>query len=595
MDDLDQGYIKGGQGGPNRFRGINAAAPSVWGHVDGSPIGFVDFERGWDLSHPEFPVATLPQPLHNFASADETERSHGTSVLSVVLAKDNGSHAVGIAPGANFIGVVSPIRTADAQDDAEKGDVVGALLAASTHMKPGDVLLIEQQLKIVGAVNYPMEAVRPYLDAIRLLVASGVVVIEAGGNGGHNLDNPLPTVLGNVPTFSLNPKSPNNDFVDSGAVLVGSCRFVVDGLDPRGNGNSAGPHHSRESGSPRGVRVNCSAWGEEVEVVRTPTASDPKPVKSDFSGTSAAAAIVAGAALLVQALAVQKRGTPLTPLQLRHVLSDRSLGTPILDGNAVVASMPDLSKIAAQLESLPDIFVGDLAGDSGARDDPLRFDSHDIVVRAAPIDGVAEQIGAGSAVAETAPPSDPLNTSETNFVYLRVRNRGKAPADNAKLHLLWAEAGVMIPPNRWHFVAAADATDVPKRSGSKRTAPVAVAPRITWNASGATPAVPAVPARIALISVAAHDLDPAPLFALPGSASEVPTTFTPDERRAFFNAQLQLLRSNNVGIVNRHVVTSVVTDGGGNRAGDLAFRLYGASGIALPFDLELTTETPNVA
>jgi hypothetical protein len=45
--------------------------------------------------------------------------------------------------------------------------------------------------------------------------------------------------------------------------------------------------------------------------------------RSDFGGTSAAAAIIAGAALSVQGMAEQNLGHRLTPPQMRELLSDR--------------------------------------------------------------------------------------------------------------------------------------------------------------------------------------------------------------------------------------------------------------------------------
>src|SRR5262249_40750501 len=70
-----------------------------------------------------------------------------------------------------------------------------------------------------------------------------------------------------------------------------------------------------------GSRVDCFAWAENVMTYQA-TRPGEDLYSSDFGGTSAAAAIVAGAALLVEGAVETKTGHRLDPTQLRALLAD---------------------------------------------------------------------------------------------------------------------------------------------------------------------------------------------------------------------------------------------------------------------------------
>ena len=71
-----------------------------------------------------------------------------------------------------------------------------------------------------------------------------------------------------------------------------------------------------------GSRVNCYAWGEEVVTAGWgyfgPMAGANRTYTDRFDGTSAAAAIIAGAAILVQQMAGASGGPGLRPDQMRR-------------------------------------------------------------------------------------------------------------------------------------------------------------------------------------------------------------------------------------------------------------------------------------
>jgi len=125
----------------------------------------------------------------------------------------------------------------------------------------------------------PVELIDDIFETIRLASALGIIVVEAGGNGTQNLD----TVTNAAGHQVLNPASA--DFRDSGAIVVGA-------------GSSAAPH-TRLGFSSFGHRVNCYAWGENVETTDSDSGGATTLYQSAFNGTSSASPIITGAALAV--------------------------------------------------------------------------------------------------------------------------------------------------------------------------------------------------------------------------------------------------------------------------------------------------------
>ena len=137
----------------------------------------------------------------------------------------------------------------------------------------------------------PIEFDENVLAAIQLATGFGIVVVEAAGNGKLVLDD----------YASLNRTA--REFQESRATLVGAAsrRWM-----PRGTPTIAGcslPRPRVEFWS----RVDCYAYGENVATAGPPAPSNPagelgsgtgptNRYRKDFGGTSAAAAMVSGAA-----------------------------------------------------------------------------------------------------------------------------------------------------------------------------------------------------------------------------------------------------------------------------------------------------------
>jgi hypothetical protein len=304
-------------------QGIGARWAWLQPNSDGAGVGFVDLERAWNLTHDDIVAHAVPLPLYgdNEQGINGVTGDHGTGVLGIVVGEDNDVGIVGIAPHVQTVRVTSHY---DAASNTEL-NVAPAIAAAALVMNAGDVLLLEVQRG--GVTGRPTEVDDYDFDAIRLAVSQDIIVVEAAGNGGFDLDAIL--------------TKPD----DSGAILVGAAnstthdRWQINGLP---------------IASCFGARVNCYAWGE---LIVTAGGGDLDSGRGDknktytqvFNGTSGASAIVAGAALVLQGMyKAANSGTPLTPAEMRQALLVN--GTPqgqTVSGN--IGVMPDLKEAVLAL------------------------------------------------------------------------------------------------------------------------------------------------------------------------------------------------------------------------------------------------------
>jgi hypothetical protein len=117
-----------------------------------------------------------------------------------------------------------------------------------------------------------------------------------------------------------------------------------------GAGTSSNPHIKVEL-SNFGQRIDCFAWGENVYTASSGTTGvSTTGFTRNFSDTSAAAAIIAGAAASVQGMARARNAAQeaLDPPRLRALLRDQTLGTRAAE-SAQIGVMPNLRAIAERL------------------------------------------------------------------------------------------------------------------------------------------------------------------------------------------------------------------------------------------------------
>jgi len=320
-------------------------APAAWrrGHRGGG-VWFADVEGGWNAAHEDLPGDRIKH-VAGTPIRDPSWRAHGTAVLGEVVGRDNGKGVVGIAPDVErvFTASIGGISVANAID------------AAARQLRPGDVLLIELQGGGPRGRYLPMEYWDDNYDTIRAATKRGVIVIEAAGNGNEDLDHPE-----YARKFDRAKR-------DSGAIMVGAGAPPRDGFADR----------ERLDFSNYGSRVDVQGWGRKVATLdygdlqacdaeERSDASEPpgdaseqagcqaplgytdRHYTGEFSGTSSASPIVAGAAVIIEGIARQ-RGRVLAPAELRDLL--RRTGTPQA-GNTreSIGPRPDLARAIEALD-----------------------------------------------------------------------------------------------------------------------------------------------------------------------------------------------------------------------------------------------------
>ena len=249
--------------------------------------------------------------------------------MGVIGAPHNGFGVNGIAPNIRYMlasvcrphdaiwaGVIGTFSNEDAGGRVDGAIVAHAMLDAARDLRLGDVLLIEMhspgpdtgaecQSNCDQFEYVPMEYYQESFDVIRRLTARGIIVVEAAGNGGVDLDRP-------VFQGRFNPRVRH-----SGALLVAAARDDGEGNVPAGFSNTTD-------------RMDLYSWGGGVVTIGYGgSARDGPPFYGTerrrfytpgFSGTSSASAIVAGAVASLQGICRGSGRPPLTPPQMRDIL-----------------------------------------------------------------------------------------------------------------------------------------------------------------------------------------------------------------------------------------------------------------------------------
>ena len=481
-------------------------AEYAWGlGGDGTGQALVDLEWGWTFNHED--LAALGITL--ISGINNSYFFHGTGVLGEIAARDNTVGCVGIAPAVASVRCVSQWLSGGGYSTSQP------ILDAIAVMSFGDVLLLEAQTSLWGYVKVPVEIEPAVFDVIRLATALGIVVVQAGGNGGVDLD----TVVNPAGQQIFNRA--NADFQDSGAIIVGAA-------------SSAAPH-ARLNFSCFGSRIDCYGWGEDVDTLSSDATNTATNLyTTSFSGTSSASPIVTGAALTVQGLAESILTHRIGPWQLRTILSLPANGTPS-QNPAVdrIGVMPNLRAIIDGniLNVAPDVYLRDFVGDDGNPHVGAISASPDVILRQTAVADPQGSFGEGSGTENSATLGFEAEAGQDNFIYVRVRNRGGSNASNVTATVYWSPPSTLVTPDLWSLVDSTTIASVP--TGDLLT----VSDAIVWPSAG----IPAT-GHYCFVALIGHAQDPAP----------VPTDFLDwDKFRLFIRA------NNNVTWRNFNVVNNV--------------------------------------
>ena len=498
-------------------------AEFAWTQPGGTGTGqkIVDLERGAKLDHEDLAARNI-QTLHGINNAG-LDRRHGARVLGVVAAVDNLKGGIGIAYGLGEVAY-----TCQVINSALAVNRPNAVLAAIQHFtQPGEdpvgrVLLLEVQLNpfTVGGVTWswmPMETELADFVVIELATALGIVVVEPTGNGSNALDQ-FRDAAGNFVLSRIHPGGR-----DSGAIMVGgsTANYPYVRSTPGGG-----------QGTGFGSRVDCFAWAERVFTCDVNLFTGQDAYTSAFDGTSSAAAIVAGAALLVQGVAQASLGHRLGPGEIRALLSDPDINTRSANhGVDLIGVMPNLKRILQDaLGVAPDVYMRDYVGDTGDVHAGAISLSPDIIVRPLPEANPGVTFGAGTEGDLMLGPT--ATFGQDNHVYVRVWNRGQSAAADVTATVFYASASTLLTFGDWKRIGSVLIPNVP--AGNVMT----VSAAITWSMGN----VPA-PGHYCFVGLVGNAQDPAPNPA---------TTFS-----SFDNYYAYIRNNNNVTWRNFNVVAGL--------------------------------------
>jgi len=304
--------------------GIDARFAATAPGGKGQGVRIIDIEGAWRFSHEDL-VQNQGGVIGGTPSTNIGWRNHGTAVTGEFGGDDNAFGITGICPLAN----VRAISIFGSGQGSAK-----AITDAANALSPGDIILIELHAPgprnnfqdIGGQLGFIAMEFWPDNFAAILFATSvrGVIVVEAGGNGAENLDDPLYNNRPNgFPNTWRNPFNLANP--QSGAIIVGA------GAPPPGtHGQNHGADRSRLDFSNYGSRVDVQGWGREVTTTGygdLQGGSNEDLWYTDvFSGTSSASPIIVGAVGCMQGALRAKSKPLLTPATARNIL--RTTGSP---------------------------------------------------------------------------------------------------------------------------------------------------------------------------------------------------------------------------------------------------------------------------
>lgn len=295
----------------------------------GKSVRIADVEYSWNPAHEDLPSARVSGAAIRVGTPVDPfwDQDHGTAVLGVLGARKNSFGVVGESHQ-------SRLHLVNAYSSEYGWNVPAAINASMAVLRPGDVILLEQQAYGPNGEYLPVEWVPSVYDAIVAATAAGIVVVEAAGNGS--------TDLGSGAYGSPFPQGR----ADSGAIMVGagSVAGCSSGLGAR----------ARLEFSNFGPRVDVQGPGECVVTTGYGglfSGGANATYTSTFSGTSSASAVVAGAVGILSSGYRAAVGLTATPQLLRSLLMTYS--TPQLGVNQRVGPLPDVYRALVSVDTRP--------------------------------------------------------------------------------------------------------------------------------------------------------------------------------------------------------------------------------------------------
>ena len=274
-----------------------ALAPANFPAADGRHVRVSVIGYALNAQHEDLAGRVTLQDGHQSFHASAIE-DHGTAIVGLLAAADNGFGMTGVAAAASFAFF------------ADRGTVNGraqgraaALAAALTGSAPGDVVLLAVQNSDQG----PAETDPAVWLLSKTGTDAGLHVVATAGQGDHNLDGE---------TFATYRARG-----DSGAILVGQGTSI--NKTDLNHGYFLELSRGAVVGTTHGSRIHLHGPGQPtLATLGHGSALNHGPGRtydSHFGGGGAAAALVAGAVAAVSS-AAEAASAPMSPTDLRNLL-----------------------------------------------------------------------------------------------------------------------------------------------------------------------------------------------------------------------------------------------------------------------------------
>lgn len=320
-------------------RGMDADFSRQDPRMRGEDIKIVDLEYDWNPFHEDLQLDSTDLGGDAFPRYPGFGDDHGTAVFGELVALDNGYGVTGGVPDAEIYGISPTERVSPSETSWRPASALAYLagLGGGAFLRPGDVVLLEQQtVGPAGGTNYaPLEWIPSVFEVVQLLTAMDVVVVETGGNGDQNLDQPAYTRNG-VPWF-------DPDVRHSGAILVGA-----------GDSDT----HERLAFSNYGERFDLQGWGNNIVTTGyTSLYSVPGNhnirYSETFGGTSGAGPIITSAVIAIQSYVTSTGQDPWSVREILNVLEATGTAQGPETDNQHIGPLPDLEAALEAIEVDP--------------------------------------------------------------------------------------------------------------------------------------------------------------------------------------------------------------------------------------------------
>ena len=299
-------------------QGVDAKFAWQFGGGRGEGIDIIDVERGFNFDHEDLQenFGGLLEGVNRAGS-----ENHGTAVLGIMGADDNGFGVTGISHNSHISAISYHGGLGTSQ----------AIINAADELNAGDIILLE--------VHRPGPAADENIDqdgfiaiewwpddfaAIVYATSKGIIVVEAAGNGGEDFDSDIfnHKMTGFPPSWK-NPFNLRNP--QCGAIMVGA-------------GSPFAPNDRTALGfSNWGSRVDVQGWGTGIATTGYGSlqggGDDNCWYASSFGGTSGASPIVTASIACIQGRLKARGKTLLTPRAARNIMRNTGSNQMRFSGN----------------------------------------------------------------------------------------------------------------------------------------------------------------------------------------------------------------------------------------------------------------------